>query len=287
MVDILAVPQVDGAAQEAARPFDVEDDESGVGGGFEGRRSLVWFSSRRDPVQLARFVRTRVLDPQRRNWLRGLAAAERYRERFGNLEIPLHTVDIDAHGVTFPVGGWVSEMRRAYAGGGLDRTQIAELEALGMVWDAYDRGWRDALAHAREYARLHVGLAAPVDAIIEGFPIGRQLQKWRQGNGMKRHPERAEQLAAIDPEWNPQEWSIDWQRHLNHLRHWQQTHNPPVVLEGGDGAAAGGGGPGVGVGADGSYGAVRCPAFSGRLVRCPFMRRVRARGGFAGLRVVC
>lgn len=241
VVDVLAVPQVNGAPQETARPL-VED----VDGGSEERRSLVWFSSRRDPVQLARFVRTRVLDPQRRNWLRGYAAAERYRERFGNLEIPLHTVDIDAHGVTFPVGGWVSEMRRAYANGGLDRTQIAELDALGMVWDAYDQGWRNALAHAREYARLNLGLAAPVDAIIDGFPIGRQLQKWRQGNGMKRYPKRAEQLAAIDPEWNPRHWSIDWQRHFNHLRHWQRTHNPvepPEIAHDHDGAAVDGAEP--------------------------------------------
>jgi hypothetical protein len=59
------------------------------------------------------------------------------------------------------------------------RTQIAEFDALGTVWDAYEQGRRDA----HEYARLHGDPAAPVDAIIEGFPIGPQLQKWRQGNG--------------------------------------------------------------------------------------------------------
>jgi hypothetical protein len=31
-------------------------------------------------------------------------------------------------------------MGRAYAAGGPDRTQVAEPEALGMVWDAYDQG---------------------------------------------------------------------------------------------------------------------------------------------------
>ncbi|MGW1998262.1 hypothetical protein [Embleya sp. NPDC001921] len=89
-------------SSSTARPLVDEGDESGVVGGPAGRGSLVWFSSRRDPVQPARFVRTRVLDPQRRNWLRSYAAAERYRDAQGDLETPLDTVDVDPHGVKFP-----------------------------------------------------------------------------------------------------------------------------------------------------------------------------------------
>ncbi|WP_237534360.1 hypothetical protein, partial [Streptomyces sp. SID3343] len=42
-------------------------------------RPILRFSSLRDPVEIARFVEMHVVDPQSRNWLRGLRAAERYR----------------------------------------------------------------------------------------------------------------------------------------------------------------------------------------------------------------
>ncbi|WP_406291341.1 hypothetical protein [Embleya sp. NBC_00896] len=112
--DVLAVPQVNDNAQELrAAPGPAEDVEGedqaqgDVAGGEEGGERSEWrpilrFSTQREPVEIARFVDLRVVDPQSRNWLRGCTAAERYLRAHGNLAVPLDAVDIDHHGVKFP-----------------------------------------------------------------------------------------------------------------------------------------------------------------------------------------
>ncbi|THA49395.1 hypothetical protein [Streptomyces sp. A1136] len=57
-------------------------------------------------------------------------------------------------------------------------------------------------------------LAAPVTATILEHPIG----QWLANNGKNPNlePDRAAQLAAIDPDWKPA-WPIDWQRRYTAL----------------------------------------------------------------------
>ncbi|MYW04790.1 DEAD/DEAH box helicase [Streptomyces sp. SID3343] len=209
IVDVLAVPR----AGDDPRALPV-----GSNGERKRQQPLLLFPTRRDPVELLRFVRTRVLDPQSRNWLRGYAAAIRYHDQNGHLRVPLDSVDIDHHHVKFPLGGWISEQRREHTLGRLDGERVAVLEELGMVWKATDQAWLDGLAIAREYARLHGHLAAPLDAAVDGFPIGQFLQnRRRRARALDKHPERREALDALDPHWNPQQWSVEWQRHLHHV----------------------------------------------------------------------
>ncbi|MET7305423.1 Helicase associated domain protein, partial [Embleya sp. NPDC005575] len=227
IVDILAVPQVNGTPQGERGPDEADEDEAvgedGEDAGGEGReewRPILRFSSRRDPVEIARFVEMRVVDPQSRNWLRGLRAAERYRRVHPDLRVPLDGVDVDHHGVKFPLGGWISEQRREYAAGRLNTKQVQKLNELGMVWSLLDQAWEDGLAIARQYAREHATLAAPADAVIEGFPIGKWLEtkraQDRSRNGLDR--DRSEALDALvegEP-WNPPHWPVSWQRRLTY-----------------------------------------------------------------------
>ncbi|MFF0049185.1 hypothetical protein [Streptomyces sp. NPDC005498] len=54
-------------------------------------------------------------------------------------------------------------------------------------------------------------------------PVGQWLTTIRRPDGLGKDPERAqrraEQLAAIDPDWNPGQlgWTVDWQRHYTGL----------------------------------------------------------------------
>ncbi|MFD3728770.1 helicase associated domain-containing protein [Streptomyces sp. NPDC058671] len=80
------------------------------------------------------------------------------------------------------------------------------------LFDArFDGGLAAAAAWAAESG---VGLAAPVDAELDGYPVGRWLKNQRAAARRTRAPlapERRTALAEIDPDWCP-EWSIDWQR---------------------------------------------------------------------------
>jgi hypothetical protein len=149
-----------------------------------------------------------VVDPQARNWLRGLAAAQRYRRAHPDLRVQINEVDVDHHGVKFPLGQWISERRREYAARRLGDTQVEELEELAMVWSVHDRAWGDGFAMARRYAAEHGTLAAPKDAVVEGYPVGRWLEKCRaQGRAGVLAAERDVALDALvdGEEWNPRD----------------------------------------------------------------------------------
>ncbi|MFE7328167.1 helicase associated domain-containing protein [Streptomyces sp. NPDC057565] len=67
-------------------------------------------------------------------------------------------------------------------------------------------------------------LTAPRHATALDKPVGQWLTNLRRPDGLGKDPERAarraEQLAAIDPDWNPGQlgWTVDWQRHHTGLR---------------------------------------------------------------------
>lgn len=86
-----------------------------------------------------------------------------------------------------------------------------------MVWDAADAAFEEKLAAARVYHRQHWTLCAPRSATGLDQPIGQWLSNLRRPGALAGHPERAEALAAIDPDWNPA-WPTGWQRHFAAVR---------------------------------------------------------------------
>ncbi|MFF4213632.1 helicase associated domain-containing protein [Streptomyces sp. NPDC001796] len=72
-----------------------------------------------------------------------------------------------------------------------------------------EAAWEENLAAARAYFARTGTLAAPVTATALDKPVGQWLANCRKNGGLTQR--RAEQLAAIDPDWRP-EWPVDWQR---------------------------------------------------------------------------
>ncbi|MFG2298482.1 Helicase associated domain protein [Streptomyces sp. NPDC048603] len=179
-------------------------------------RELLRFSQPRDAGQLASFVQLRVLNPERVQWRRGLQAAQRYRAEHDDLRVPygFRTPD-DWSPASFPLGVWIADCRRHYKAGALDGGRIVQLEKLGMLWNLFDARFDEGLAAAAAWAaESGIGLAAPVDADFDGYPVGRWLKNQRAAARRAKtplSPERRAALAEIDPGWCP-EWSIDWQR---------------------------------------------------------------------------
>ncbi|MFD3539597.1 Helicase associated domain protein [Streptomyces sp. NPDC058662] len=179
-------------------------------------RALLRFSQPRDAHQLASFVQLRVLNPERVQWRRGLQAAQRYRAEHDDLRVPYgFRTPADWSPAAFPLGVWIADCRRHYKAGALDGDRIVQLEKLGMLWSLFDARFDEGLAAAAAWAaESGVGLAAPVDVDLDGYPIGRWLKNQRAAARRTKaplSPERRTALAEIDPDWCP-DWSIDWQR---------------------------------------------------------------------------
>ncbi|CDR18112.1 DEAD/DEAH box helicase [Streptomyces iranensis] len=157
-----------------------------------------------DEVALA--LSLRVLAPKSAEWRRGLAAARRYRNTHHHLDVPQAYEDL----VGYPLGRWLTWQRHLHTKGTLDAVRVHALERLGIIWDPRQQAFDRALAHAAAYAARHGHLAAPVEEVHDGFPLGRWLATQRTRAGTLTE-QRAAALTALDRWWNPP-WPITWQR---------------------------------------------------------------------------
>ncbi|MFD7015288.1 Helicase associated domain protein [Streptomyces sp. NPDC059928] len=209
-VEMLAIPQ--------ANRVSVVDPSVDIGeepaDGEEEHRLLLRFAAPRDPVMVAKFIKLRVAEPEKQDWLRGYDAACRYQRREGDLEVPYEHLE-----GAYPLGRWLSDQRRALRAGQMDPDRAEKLEALGIVWDTADAAFAENLAAARAYFAEAGTLAAPRHATALDKPVGQWLTNIRRPGGLGKDPVRAQkraaQLAAVDPDWNPAQlgWTVDWQRH--------------------------------------------------------------------------
>ncbi|MET8221538.1 DEAD/DEAH box helicase [Streptomyces hirsutus] len=207
-----------------------EDQEDGSSDAAAGS-ALLHFSSPRDAATIAAFLRTRVYRPESLVWLEGYQALIRWRKE--NEITGLHAVPYDVEtevGATrdFPLGRWVHQQRKALRAGELEERRKLLLDApeAGMVWEPGEEAWETKLAVLRSYRRAMGHLAPRQDAVwgeseAEGLvPIGQHMANLRRKGGLgkdpKRAAERAQQLAAIDPDWNCP-WPLNWQRHYRIL----------------------------------------------------------------------
>lgn len=157
-----------------------------------------------DEIALA--LSLRVLAPKSAEWRRGLAAARRYRHTHHHLDVPQTYEDP----TSYPLGRWLTWQRHLHTKGTLDAVRVQALERLGIIWDPRQQAFDRALAHATAYAARHGHLAAPVDEIHDGFPLGRWLATQRT-RAETLTEQRAAALTALDRWWNPP-WPITWQR---------------------------------------------------------------------------
>ncbi|MFD9590121.1 Helicase associated domain protein [Streptomyces sp. NPDC059980] len=191
--------------------------------------ALLHFSSPRDAATIAAFLRTRVYRPESLVWLEGYQALIRWRAE--NEITGLYAVPYDVEtevGVTkdFPLGRWVHQQRKALRTGELEprRKELLDAPEAAMVWEPGEEAWENKLAALRSYRRATGHLAPRQDALWgEGeamVPVGQHMANLRRKGGLgkdaARARERAEQLTAIDPDWDCP-WPLDWQRHYRVL----------------------------------------------------------------------
>ena len=109
-------------------------------------------------------------------WAKGLEAAKRYRQQYGDLQVPSAYKDADG----FALGNWIRNTRSRFGSGGLKESQIRELDALGMVWNSIDAKWERCYAEAALYYEKHGSLnLAPKYVSPSGIRLGAWVENQR------------------------------------------------------------------------------------------------------------
>lgn len=221
----------------------------GSGGVSAPAKTLLKFSTPRDPAALAAFINLRVLNPEHEHWRRGVEAAVIYAREHGDLRVPFTfrvPAAVDGQEAEaavwpaslagFPLGQWTADARRFYARGEMDEDRVAQLEKLGMIWSHFDVAWEKGLTAARGWAAENGHLLAPLDATFQGAAVGIWLKNARaaarkatenerrraeglpvQSSAGALSDERREQLEEIDASWCPS-WPVTWQRAFHLVR---------------------------------------------------------------------
>ena len=218
-IERLALPQSE------HRP--AREPGSGTQASAAGERELLTFSSQRDPATIAAFIATRVLEPEREEFRRGLAELLLYKAAFGNVLVPYAYRAPSGH----RLGVWVADQRHYKAAGVLDAERVGLLDEQGFVWSAFDTAFTDNLTAITGYAAEHGHACPPNDAVWGGRPVGTIMKNartaQRRTEALQRRAEAGEEglewtgslsaerkaaFDAVDPGWCPAGWSLEWQR---------------------------------------------------------------------------
>jgi hypothetical protein len=240
LVEQLASRALSRGSHERRTHVKRDDDGRIIGAGGEGEddqeqdetqgaveSALLHFSSPRDAATIAAFLRTRVYRPESLVWLEGYQALRRWRAEndITGLHAVSYNVEVELGVTMFPLGRWVHQQRRAYRAGELEPHRMEQLDDEGMVWEPGDEAWETKLSALRSYRRAHGHLAPRQDAVwgeadTELVPVGQHMANLRRKGGLGKDTERAEdraqQLDAIDPDWDCA-WPLDRQRHYRVL----------------------------------------------------------------------
>lgn len=139
---------------------------------------------------------------------------KRYRQEYGNLEIPAKYVAPSG----LSLGNWLLTQRRIYMGkipGRLEEGQIRRLEDLGVCWESYsDRQWDRYYKKAAEYYADHGNLDVKGSYVTaDGFRLGiwlNNIRQYRQNGSRILNGTRQRQLEQIGMIWD--KLTYKWER---------------------------------------------------------------------------
>ncbi|MFD4554885.1 Helicase associated domain protein [Streptomyces sp. NPDC058469] len=124
------------------------------------------------PPNFARAISVRIVRSASSAWAEGTAACAAYRAAHGHLEPP--------RGWTTPEGlplySWLENHKSRYRDGQATSEEIAELEALGIVWNKLDRIWEQFVADLVAFREENGHLDVPQKYVTPaGRPLGSQV----------------------------------------------------------------------------------------------------------------
>ncbi len=134
-------------------------------------------------------------------WRAGYAHAKAYYMEHGDLRAPKDYICEDGYNL----GTWLSRMRQQKNGSikntMLNEARIAQLEAIGMVWDVHEGRWEDGYRAACRYHAQHGNLNVPSTFVTDdGFALGHWIRAQRDAKKEQygRKPLSEEQVCRLD-----------------------------------------------------------------------------------------
>ena len=199
------------------RIFDEGDDANvPVDTVIDGLRVGKWLQDQRraykedmmSPDRIARLEAIGIVwDQLAAQWEKHYAVLKRLFDEGGNANVPNRAI-IDG----LNVGTWLQNQRAAYKDGTLSPDRIAQLEAIGIVWDQLAAQWEKHYAVLKRIFDEGDDANVPVDTVIDGLRVGAWLSSHRQDykQGILS-PDRIARLEAIGIVWD--QHAAQWEKH--------------------------------------------------------------------------
>jgi len=203
----------------------------------DGFKLGAWVASRRRDRKIGRISTARIteLDALGMVWntiesryQSGVDHLRDYAALWGHANVPWGYVTDDG----FKLGEWVGNRRTEHTAGRFSPARFAELNALGMVWDALEAGYRIGVDHLRDYAAREGHTRVPHGyATDDGF----LLRSWVANRRSERRagtlsPAKVAELNALGMVWDPLE--ARYQTGLDHLRDYTAAQGHAGVAAG-------------------------------------------------------
>ncbi len=165
-------------------------------------------------ARLAEAIHLHVVEALTDRFETGVAHLRAYITRESHANVPLNHVTDDG----FRLGTWVITRRSERKAGTLTPVRIAELDALGMVWDTLDAGYRAGVAHLRAYIAREGHADVPrSDVADDGFTLGTWVTTRRsERKAGTLTPVRIAELDALGVVWDP--FDAGYRAGVDHLR---------------------------------------------------------------------
>jgi len=165
-------------------------------------------------ARLAEAIHLHVVEALTDRYETGVAHLRAYITRESHANVPLNHVTDDG----FRLGTWVITRRSERKAGTLTPVRIAELDALGMVWDTLDAGYRAGVAHLRAYIAREGHADVPrSDVADDGFTLGTWVTTRRsERKAGTLTPARIVELDALGVVWDP--FDAGYRAGVAHLR---------------------------------------------------------------------
>ena len=132
-------------------------------------------------------------------WEHGLEEARKFREQFGDLQVPAKYKTKD----DYPLGKWINNARKRRNDGKLTEERIRQLDQLGMAWKVFDVRWEQGYALAAVYAQKYGNLDVPRDyKTADGKTLGRWIQNQELAYEQKKlSADQIKRLETIGMQW--------------------------------------------------------------------------------------
>lgn len=192
------------------------------------RRKYACMSARGlDPLSDPRF---KALDDQGMIWSKsglsfrnGLEAAQAYREKHGNLDVPLSFTTEDG----FKLGQWIQNQRtrkKQSPDSACAAEELAQLDALGMVWQTKaDRAWEKNYLLAKRFFEENGHLLPPYNYTVDRVNLWKWVCRQRDARkAQKLEEDRIRRLEAIGMQWTAR--ARDWNSYYLSARNYFLAH---------------------------------------------------------------